>query len=89
MLSLFFGFIGSIWFARTQNASSSIGSQFFVGVSESCAEALVQLSLSDIFFVHQRGSAIAVYVLATSVGTYTGPLGELSARELEAFTKKA
>ncbi|CCG84161.1 protein of unknown function [Taphrina deformans PYCC 5710] len=74
MISLVFGFLGSIWFARTQTAGDSIGSQLFCGISESCAEALVQLSLCDIYFSHQRGSAIAMYVLATSVGTFMGPL---------------
>lgn len=74
MVALTFGFLGSIWFASVQTAGDSIGSQLFVGMSESCAEALVQLSLCDIYFTHQRGSAIALYVLATSVGTFLGPL---------------
>lgn len=74
MVALLFGFLGSIWFAATQTAADSIGSQLFCGISESCAEALVQLSLCDLWFVHQRGSAIALYVLATSIGTFLGPL---------------
>lgn len=65
---------GSIWFALIQTSGDSIGSQFFVGAAESCAEALVQTSLSDIFFQHQRGTVLGLYVLATNVGTYLGPL---------------
>jgi len=65
---------GSIWFARIQSSGDSIGSQFFVGASESCAEAVVQTSLSDIFFQHQRGTVLGLYVLSTNVGTYMGPL---------------
>ena len=46
----------------------------FVGMSESCAEAKDQQSLSEIFFRQQLGGALTVYILATSVGTYLGPL---------------
>ncbi|KZP31666.1 MFS multidrug transporter-like protein [Athelia psychrophila] len=65
---------GSAWFALVQTSGDSIGSQFFVGASESCAEALVQTSLSDIFFQHQRGTVLGLYVLSTNVGSYMGPL---------------
>ncbi|KAH8705331.1 major facilitator superfamily domain-containing protein [Talaromyces proteolyticus] len=68
------GLIGAIWMAKTQSTSDSIWNQLFVGISESCAEANVQLSLSDLFYEHQRGTFLGVYVLATSVGTYLGPL---------------
>jgi MFS family permease len=54
--------------------SDTIWSQLFVGASESVAEALVQLSLMDLWFEHQAGAAIGIYVLATSVGTYMGSL---------------
>lgn len=68
------GLAGSVWFAKINTSSDSIGSQFFVGASESCAEAAVQTSLSDIFFQHQRGTVLGFYVLSTNLGTYLGPL---------------
>lgn len=68
------GLIGAIWFARVQGGQDSIWNQLFVGASEACAEANVQLSLSDLFFQHQRGTVLGIYVLATSIGTYLGPL---------------
>lgn len=74
LISLLFSIIGSIWFARIQGIQDSIWCQLFVGASEGCAEALAQLSLSDLFFQHQRGSVLGVYILATSVGTFLGPL---------------
>jgi MFS family permease len=43
-------------------------------MSEACAEAQVQQSLSDIFFQHQLGSVLTVYILATSVGSFLAPL---------------
>ena len=68
------GLIGNIWFGRLQNSADTIWSQLFVGASESVAEAVVQLSLLDIWFEHQNGTSLGFYTLATSVGTYVGPL---------------
>lgn len=68
------GLFGAIWFALTKTTSSAVWSQLFVGASESCAEAHVQQSLTDMYFSHQLGSVLTVYILATSVGTYLGPL---------------
>ncbi|KAF2767925.1 MFS general substrate transporter [Teratosphaeria nubilosa] len=65
---------GSIWFARVETKQDAIWCQLFVGASESCAEALVQLSLSALFFQHQRGTVLGIYILATSIGTFLGPL---------------
>ncbi|PIA96064.1 putative MFS-type transporter [Cercospora beticola] len=74
LICLTFGMVGSIWFARIRGVQDSIWNQMFVGASESCAEALAQLSLSDLFFQHQRGSVLGLYILATSIGTFLGPL---------------
>lgn len=74
LICLTLGLIGAIWFAHVKGTNDSIWNQLFVGASESCAEANVQLSLSEIFFQHQRGSVLGIYVLSTSIGTYLGPL---------------
>ncbi|EKD14493.1 uncharacterized protein L3040_000020 [Drepanopeziza brunnea f. sp. 'multigermtubi'] len=74
LIGMTWGLIGAIWMSKVRNASDSIWNQLFVGASESAAEANVQLSLSEIFFEHQRGSVIGIYVFATSIGTYLGPL---------------
>ena len=74
IVCLLSGLAGSIWFARVRYTHDAIWNQLFVGASEACAEATIQLSLSDLFYEHQLGSAIGVYVLATSVGTFLGPL---------------
>lgn len=74
LITTVFGLIGNLWFARISSSPGQIGSQLFVGLSETVAEATVQLSLSDISFQHQRGLVLGLYVLATSVGTFLGPL---------------
>lgn len=74
LISMLLGLGGSIWFGFAMTSADTIWSQLFVGASESVAEALVQLSLMDLWFEHQAGSAIGIYVLATSIGTYMGSL---------------
>jgi MFS family permease len=71
---LIWSIVGSIWFARIMTIQDSIWCQLFVGASESCAEALAQQSLSDLFFEHRRGLVLGLFVLATSIGTFLGPL---------------
>lgn len=73
-ICLIWSIVGAVWFARTMTIEDSIWNQLFIGASESCAEALVQLSLSDLFFEHRRGLTLGLYVLATSIGTFLGPL---------------
>lgn len=68
------GLFGAIWFALVKSTADSVWSQLFVGASEACAEAHVQQSLTDMYFLHQLGSVLTVYIMATSVGTYLGPL---------------
>ncbi|QLG70076.1 hypothetical protein HG535_0A00150 [Zygotorulaspora mrakii] len=68
------GLFGAMWFALARRTADTIWSQLFVGISESCAEAQVQLSLNDIYFQHQIGSVLTVYILCTSIGTFLGPL---------------
>lgn len=65
---------GSVWYGRIQSTADTIWSQLFVGASESVAEAVVQLSLLDVWFEHQNGTSLGMYTLATAVGTYLGPL---------------
>jgi MFS family permease len=74
LVCMVLGVIGAIWFAKVQSTEDSIWNQLFVGASEACAEANVQLSLSEVFYQHQRGAVLGVYVLSTSIGTYLGPL---------------
>ncbi|WPK23897.1 hypothetical protein PUMCH_001147 [Australozyma saopauloensis] len=73
-ICILLGLGGAIWFALTKNSLDAILSQIFVGASEACAEAHVQQSLMDMYFSHQLGSVLTVYISATSVGTYLGPL---------------
>lgn len=74
ILSLVAGIIGCALFAKVKSMGVLIVAHLFLGIAESCAEAMVQHSLADIFYEHQRGSVMGLYVLALSGGTFMGPL---------------
>lgn len=74
LICLLCGTLGSVWFACSKRTADTIWSQMFVGISEACAEAQAQQSLADIFFQHQLGSVLTLYILATSIGSFLGPL---------------
>lgn len=73
-ICILLGLLGAVWFGLVTTQSDTIWSQLFVGASEGCAEANVQLSISDMFHTHQLGWALTAYILGTSIGTYLGPL---------------
>lgn len=83
IISMAFGIAGSAMLAKVQRKGLLTAAHFGLGVAESCAEAMVQHSLADIFFEHQRGSVLGFYVLAISGGTFLGPLvaGYIAANE--------
>ncbi|OAQ58315.1 major facilitator superfamily transporter [Pochonia chlamydosporia 170] len=74
IICVVFGILGSVMFSMVQDTGLLIASQLFIGVALSCAGAMVQHSLSDIYYEHQRGAAIGLYVLAISGGSFMGPL---------------
>lgn len=74
IICLLAGTLGCVWFALSKRTADTIWSQAFVGMSEACAEAQVQQSLTDLFFAHQLGTVLTIYISATSIGTFLGPL---------------
>ncbi|CUM62562.1 uncharacterized protein PRCAT00000114001 [Priceomyces carsonii] len=85
LICLFWAILGMVWVANAHNTGLANWAQLLVGASESCGEAQVQLSLTDLFFEYQLGSALNYYVLATGVGTFIGPLISGFIDELQGF----
>jgi len=53
----------AVWQARIMTAGDLIGSNFLAGVMGSIAETICQMSIADLFFVHQRATANGIYLL--------------------------
>ncbi|ODV79883.1 putative ion transporter [Suhomyces tanzawaensis NRRL Y-17324] len=48
--------------------------QFLAGIAAAPVDSLVEISSTDVFFVHQRSTAISLLILALYAGNYVGPV---------------
>jgi MFS family permease len=67
-------FAGSIWGAAAKNYSSFLGSRIFSGFGMAPYEVLVQCTIADLYFVHERATRIAVWNLFLLTGIAGGSL---------------
>lgn len=47
-----------------------IGSNVLSGIARAVSESIVQMTIADLFFVHQRATMNAVYLVMVNVGTF-------------------
>ncbi|KAL4949789.1 major facilitator superfamily domain-containing protein [Aspergillus filifer] len=64
----------SIWSAWMQTVGDLMGINVIQCFFASLAESIVQMTIRDLFFVHQRGRMNALYVWVWLFATYLGPL---------------
>jgi len=64
----------AIWQGRSQNTANFIVSNTIAGFAGAANEALFQVTVSDLFFVHQRASINGIYLAAVCLGNYLGPV---------------
>ncbi|KAI1078608.1 major facilitator superfamily transporter [Whalleya microplaca] len=62
------------WTARINTYAELVSANFLVGLVGSINETTVQMTISDIFFVHQRGRANALYFIAVMIGSFLCPM---------------
>ncbi|KAL2825001.1 MFS general substrate transporter [Aspergillus cavernicola] len=64
----------SIWFAKMQTVLDLMLINILQCFFASLAESIVQMTIADVFFVHQRGRMNTLYVWVWLLATYLGPL---------------
>ncbi|KAH6656908.1 major facilitator superfamily domain-containing protein [Truncatella angustata] len=64
----------SWWMAYMHTKTELIVSSILAGLSGAINETAVQMTIADLFFVHQRGAAVAVYFVAVNFGSFLTPL---------------
>ncbi|MCJ1409172.1 hypothetical protein MMC19_003250 [Ptychographa xylographoides] len=67
-------FAGSVWGALASNYNSFLGSRVFSGFGMAPYEVLVQCTLGDLYFVHERATRIAIWNLFLLTGISGGGL---------------
>lgn len=60
--------------AVSKNLGDFQGSHVLVGLGAAPFEALVAISIADVWFVHERGSKLGAYVFGLAFGSFIGPL---------------
>lgn len=67
-------FAACIWLAKTVTPGDMIGSNLISGLGGAISETIVQITIADLFFVHQHATMNAWYVFAQNIGTFLGPV---------------
>ncbi|KAH7014779.1 major facilitator superfamily domain-containing protein [Ilyonectria destructans] len=74
ILSCFLTGVAQIVAATAQRSDVFVGSRILMGFVAAPFEQLPAVTVNDQFFVHQRGFALSMYVLAATLGSFLGPL---------------
>ncbi|RDW64469.1 putative MFS transporter [Aspergillus mulundensis] len=61
--------VSSVWMAYVQGVAQWYLNSMVGGIGQSAYQALIQLTVFDIFFAHQRGTMLAVYVWGQQLGS--------------------
>lgn len=72
-----------IWQGKMQTSGDLLGSNLVAGLAGATAETICQMSIADMFFVHQRGAANAVYLFMVNIGAFLSliPAGYVAASQ--------
>jgi MFS family permease len=65
---------GSVWGAVSQDYGSFLGSRIYSGVGMAPYEVLVQCTIADMYFVHERATRIAIWNMFLLCGISGGAL---------------
>jgi MFS family permease len=74
LLAIIIMFVTSVWGAAVSEYNSFLGSRIVAGVGMAPYEVLVQCTIGDLYFVHERATRIAVWNLFLLTGISGGAL---------------
>ncbi|KAH7401124.1 major facilitator superfamily domain-containing protein [Phaeosphaeria sp. MPI-PUGE-AT-0046c] len=63
-----------VWQAKVHTFGDLIGSNLISGLGGAISETMVQITIADVFFVHQHGLMNGWYLVATGLGVFLGPV---------------
>lgn len=66
--------VTAIWSARIENLGDLMATNVLMGLSGAVNETLFQMTVPDLFFVHQRGTLNGLLLVFGTVGNYFGPV---------------
>lgn len=72
LLTLVFCIGASVWMGAFHTVGEWYGSNIVNGLGTSAYEAVIQLVIFDLFFDHQRGQTLGIYIFAQQLGSTIG-----------------
>lgn len=63
-----------VWLALTKTTLDMLLSNLLAGLGGGICETIVQMTIADIFFVHQHAAMNAYYLFCTTIGSALGPV---------------
>ncbi|KAJ5808757.1 Major facilitator superfamily domain general substrate transporter [Penicillium riverlandense] len=74
LISAVLQFAAAIWYANFTTAGEMIAIGLLSGIAGSACEAIVMITIADLFFVHQHARMNGVFIFMQSLGTLGGPI---------------
>ncbi|KAL3471439.1 major facilitator superfamily domain-containing protein [Aspergillus californicus] len=74
LLSAIVQFACAVWWANFHKAGELIGVSLLAGLAGSISEAVVMITIVDLFFVHQHARFNGIFVFMQSLGSTGGPI---------------
>ncbi|KAH6951210.1 major facilitator superfamily domain-containing protein [Ilyonectria sp. MPI-CAGE-AT-0026] len=74
LASLILAIASQIWLAEARNAGDFIGAHVLFGFGRAPYEALVAISIADVFFAHEIGLNMGIWAFGLSFGSSMGPI---------------
>ncbi|KAG4281738.1 hypothetical protein FPRO06_10642 [Fusarium proliferatum] len=67
-------FAMAIWSARMKTLTELYISQLIFGLASATNESIAEMTIADLYFVHQRGSANGLYMVMVMIGSFLSPV---------------
>ncbi|WEJ94871.1 hypothetical protein PSN45_002371 [Yamadazyma tenuis] len=74
LVSVMLSIIASLCFGLKLTQGANYAYSILNGLSVGPVDSLVEVSICDVFFLHEQGSYLAIYALALGIGTALAPL---------------
>ncbi|PHH67430.1 hypothetical protein CDD81_41 [Ophiocordyceps australis] len=77
--------VGAWWSANMKTSTEVYLTNLLLGLAGAANETAVQMSIRDMFFVHQRGTANGLYLAAVTAGAFLTPMAAGAQAEATGF----
>lgn len=78
-------FLCGIWLALLSTYGQLMGAMVVSGLAGATSETLVQMTIADLFFVHQRATMVSIYSLMVLIGASLAPVAAGYSAESQGF----